>query len=71
VSTNSPYVAGNRVTLFEMDMGEMLGAAADPAALTRMMSNPPSNATDARKLLEQFKGMKVCLDPEIRIEFAQ
>src|SRR3990172_12780831 len=29
VITNSPYVAGNRVTLFEMDMEEILAAVAD------------------------------------------
>ncbi len=70
VSTNSPYVSGNRVTLFEMNMDEMLAAIADPASLSRMISNPPSDAAQARKLLEQFKGIKFCLEPEIRIEFS-
>jgi hypothetical protein len=70
VRTNSPYVSGNRVTLFEMDMDEILTATADPASLTGMMTAPPASAAEARKLLAQFKGIKLCLEPEIRIEFS-
>jgi len=70
VSTNSPYVTGNRVTLFEMNMDEVLASAADPASLTRMVSAPPADAAEARKVLEQFKGIKFCLEPEIKIEFS-
>ena len=70
VSTNSPYVSGNRVTLFEMNVDEVLTGAADPASFTKMMASPPASETEARKLLEQFKGIKFCLEPEIRIEFS-
>jgi hypothetical protein len=70
VQTNSPYVSGNRVTLFEMNMDEVLTAATDPASLTRMMTSPPGNAAEARRLLGQFKGIKFCLEPEIWIEFS-
>jgi hypothetical protein len=36
-----------------------------------MMANPPTDSAQARKLLEQFKGIKFCLEPEIRIEFSK
>ncbi len=71
VSTDSPHVSGNRVTLFEMNMDEMLAGLANPASLSRLMSNPPADVAEARKLLEQFKGIKFCMEPEIRIEFSQ
>jgi hypothetical protein len=70
VSTNSPYVEGNRVTLFEVNMDELLAAAADPSKLAGMPSKPPSDLEEARKLLSQFKGIRLCLDPQIKIEFA-
>ena len=51
-------------------MGEVLTSVADPASLTRMVSSPPANAEEARKVLEQSRGIKLCLEPEIRIEFS-
>lgn len=62
VSTNSPYVEGNRVTLFEMNMDELLAASADPSLLAGMPARPPADLEEARKLLAQFT---LCLEPEV------
>ena len=65
LKTNSPYVEGQRVTLFEMDFGELLG---DPAMLEKMQA--AGSIEEAKVFLKGRKGIKVNLDREVTVEFA-
>jgi hypothetical protein len=69
VRTSSPYVEGNRVTLLDINMDELLK---DPAALQKMNGlpfGPDMSVTDAREAMAKagVKGIKVN-DPNITIE---
>lgn len=70
VRTSSPYVEGNRVTLLDIDFGQLM---ADPAALEKMDAlpmGPDMSITEARAALEKagVKGIKIN-DPKTTIEF--
>jgi len=64
VKTNSPYVQGSRVTLLEMDFGELL-------TNDQLMSQigEPGSIEEAKQMLKDVKGFKVNLDREVTIEF--
>jgi iron uptake system EfeUOB component EfeO/EfeM len=69
VRTSSPYVEGNRVTLLDIDMDQLLK---DPDALQKMDAlpfGPAMSISGAREALAQagVKGIKVN-DPNITIE---
>lgn len=65
VSTNSPFVAGNRVTLLEMDFEELLSNDALLASVQQ-----PKSIEEAKKLLKGVKGFKINLDREVKVEFS-
>lgn len=69
VRTSSPYVEGNRVTLLDFDMDQLLK---DPAAFEKLNTlplGPDMSITDAREALAKagVKGIKVN-EPHITIE---
>ena len=66
-------IRGRRAPLYSARInrgGRFLTAIADPASLSRIVSSPPTDTMQARRLLERFKGIKLCLEPEIGIEFS-
>jgi hypothetical protein len=65
VRTSSPYVDGNRVTLLEVNLDQLL---ADETLFTRLQAAPDRAAAEA--LLKDVPGVKVVAQPEIAIEFA-
>lgn len=70
VKTSSPYVEGNRVTLLDVDFGQLME---DPAALEKMDTlplGPDTSITEARAALEKagVKGIKIN-EPTLTIEF--
>ncbi len=65
VKTNSPYVAGNRVTIVEMDFEQLL---ADESKLSQIQS--VATIEEAKRAFKDVKGFKMNLDPEVQIEFA-
>ncbi len=65
LKTNSPYVDGQRVTLLEMDMGELLR---DEAMLQKLQG--AGSIEEAKTLLKGIKGAKINLDHEVSVEFA-
>jgi hypothetical protein len=68
VQSNSPYVEGSRVTLMEMSFDAML---ADEAKLKQFSAAMDGGSiADAKRLMKGMKGMKISLDPEVKIEFA-
>jgi hypothetical protein len=69
VRTSSPYVEGNRVTLLDFDMEELLK---DPDALQKMDAlplGPDMSITEAREAMAKagVKGLKIN-DPHVTIE---
>jgi hypothetical protein len=64
VKTNSPYVTGSRVTLLEMDFGQILDDPGRMEQLQRIKS-----IEEAKRVLKDVKGFKVNLDREVMIEF--
>ena len=68
VQTNSPFVEGSRVTLMEMNFDALL---ADEAKLKQFSAAMDGGSiADAKRLMKGLKGMKISLDPEVKIEFA-
>ena len=68
VQTNSPFVEGSRVTLMEMNFDSLL---ADEGKLKQFNSAMESGSiADAKRLMKGLKGVKISLDPEVKIEFA-
>jgi hypothetical protein len=64
VATTSPYVDGQRVTLLEANVDQVLG---NDALLTRLQSARTPEETKAA--LKDVPGLKVALDREVTIEF--
>ncbi len=63
VRSSSPYVAGNAITLLDVDFDQLMAGP----VLDRLRS--VTNADDARAALKDLPGLKVSLDPQITIEF--
>lgn len=68
VSTNSPYLEGSRVTLMEMSFDALLTDEAKLKQFSAAMDG--GSIADAKRLMKGLKGMKISLDPEVKIEFA-
>jgi hypothetical protein len=68
VQTNSPFVEGSRVTLMEMNFDALLK---DEAKLKQFSAAMDSGSmADAKRLMKGLAGVKINLDPEVKIEFA-
>jgi hypothetical protein len=65
VRTSSPFVDGQRVTLLDIDLDEVLR---DETLVPRVQAAAATPAA-AKAVLMSAKGMKINLDPEITIEF--
>ena len=68
VQTNSPFVEGARVTLMEMNFDALLGDEAKLKQFSAAMDG--GSIADAKRLMKGLQGVKINLDPEVRIEFA-
>jgi hypothetical protein len=66
VKTNIPYVAGGTVTLLSVDFDQVL---ANPTAFDRM--DKAETLAETKAALQGVKGIKINLDPELRIEFTK
>jgi len=64
VKTSSPFVTGNRVTLMDVDLDQLL---TNDAALGKLQAS--KNESDVKSALAGLPGIKVNVDPEITIEF--
>ena len=66
VSTNASYVEGSKVTLFEMDLGEMMK---NKEAFKEFKKKEPKNIEEMKEFLEKFPGMKIEVEKPISIKF--
>lgn len=67
VNTNSPFVDGSRVTVLEMDLGQLLRDDANLKVFEKL--DPGASVSDMMPLLRDIKGIKVNQSP-LTIEFA-
>jgi hypothetical protein len=68
VQTNSPFVEGSRVTLMEMNFDALLK---DEAKLKQFSAAMDSGSmAEVKRLMKGLPGVKINLDPEVKIEFA-
>lgn len=66
--TSSPFVDGATVTLLDIDFGALLG---DETKLNQLRAaRSGGSLEDLEQILKGVPGIKVTLDPEVRIEFA-
>jgi hypothetical protein len=64
VKTNSPFVDGQRVTLVEVSLDQLL---ANETVFSRLQG--ARSVEDAKAAMKDLPGLKIDLDPEITIEF--
>jgi hypothetical protein len=64
VTTSSPYVAGARVTLLEIDLDQVL---ADDTLLARLQA--AKTPDEVRAVVRGAPGLKINLDPDITVQF--
>jgi hypothetical protein len=65
--TNATFMDGSRVTLMEIEFDRLLE---DPERFQVFTSENPQSLEQAKHLLKDIPGIKVELEPEIRIRFA-
>lgn len=68
VSTNSPFVEGSRVTIMEMKFDSLIADEAKLKAFSEAMDS--GSIADAKRLMKGLPGVKINLDPEVKIEYA-
>jgi hypothetical protein len=64
VKTTSPYVDGQRVTLVDVDLDQLLG---NDALIARLQAT--TSADEIRAAVKDAPGVKITLDREVTIEF--
>lgn len=65
-SSNASYVNGSTITLFEMDLGEMMK---NKEAFKEFRNNEPGNIEEMKEFMEKFPGMKIEIEKPISIKF--
>ena len=68
ISTNSPFVEGSRVTIMEMKFDSLIADEAKLKAFSEAMDS--GSIADAKRLMKGLPGVKINLDPEVKIEYA-
>ena len=66
VNSNASYVNGSKVTLFEMNFGEMMK---NKEAFKEFKNKEPKNIDEMRQYLEKFPGMKIEVEKPVSIKF--
>lgn len=67
VRTNATHRKGSRITLMEVDLGKLFENREN---LKKLSQRKPENLKEAKKLLKDLPGIKLELNPELKIEFA-
>jgi hypothetical protein len=65
-STNASYVEGSKITLMQMDFGEMMK---NKESFKEFKNNEPKNIEEMKKFLEKFPGMKIEVNKPISVKF--
>jgi len=65
-STNASYVDGSKITLMQMDFGEMMK---NKESFKEFQSKEPKNIEELKEFLEKFPGMKIEVEKPISVKF--
>jgi hypothetical protein len=66
VNTNASYVDGSEVTLFQMDLSEMMR---DKDNFKEFTNKQPKNVEEMKEFLEKFPSMKLEVEKPVKIQF--
>ncbi len=66
VDTNASHREGSRITLMELDFGKLLE---NPEKFEALQSAEGQNLQEVKKLMEDLPGIKVELNPELKVSF--
>jgi hypothetical protein len=66
VNSNASYVDGSKVTLFEMNFGEMMK---NKEAFKEFKNKEPKNIDEMKQYLEKFPGMKIEIEKPVSVKF--
>ena len=66
VNTNATYVQGSKITLFEMDLSEMMK---NKEVFKEFKKNEPDNIEEMKQYLEKLSGLKIEVEKPITINF--
>jgi hypothetical protein len=64
--TNASYVDGSTITLFQMDLSEMMK---NEQAFKEFKKREPKNIEEMKEFLEKFPGMKIEVEKPVSIKF--
>jgi hypothetical protein len=65
-STNASYVEGSKITLMQMDFGEMMK---NKESFKEFKNKEPKNIEEMKEFLEKFPGMKIEVEKPISVKF--
>jgi len=65
-STNATYVDGSKITLMQMDFGEMMK---NKESFKEFKNKEPKNIEEMKGFLEKFPGMKIEIEKPISVKF--
>lgn len=65
-SSNATYVDGSTITLFHMNLGEMMK---NKEAFKDFKNNEPKNIEEMKKFIEKFPGMKIEIQKPVSVKF--
>lgn len=65
-NSNATYVEGSTITLFHMNLGEMMN---NKEAFKEFKNNEPKNIEEMKQFMEKFPGMKIEIEKPVSIKF--
>lgn len=65
-SSNATYVDGSTITLFQMNLGEMMK---NKEAFKDFKNNEPKNIEEMKEFMEKFPGMKIEIQKPVSVKF--
>jgi hypothetical protein len=65
-NSNATYVEGSTVTLFHMNLGEMMK---NKEAFKEFKNKEPENIEEMKEFMEQFPGMKIEIEKPVSVKF--
>lgn len=66
INTNASYVQNSRITLFQIDLGEMMK---NKEAFKEFQNNEPENIEEMKEFIDKFPGMKIEVEKPVSVKF--
>ncbi len=65
-NTNASYTDGSKITLIDMDFGEMMK---NKDAFNQLSENEPSSVEEMKAVMDMFEGLKMEFEPQVEVSF--